>query len=105
MPAENRSKYGPASLLANLTGLGRGPAPQTSYNYKVVRQFAIMTIVWGVVGMLVGVFIAAQLLWPELNLAPWLSYGPRSCAAMNTPTSIPTTPQTMVMIANCRTTL
>ena len=46
-----------------------------SYNYKVVRQFAIMTVVWGVVGMLVGVFIAAQLIWPELNLAPWLSYG------------------------------
>jgi cytochrome c oxidase cbb3-type subunit 1 len=48
---------------------------ETTYNYKVVRQFAIMTIVWGVVGMLVGVVIAAQLLWPELNLAPWLSYG------------------------------
>jgi cytochrome c oxidase cbb3-type subunit 1 len=49
---------------------------ETSYNYKVVRQFAIMTVVWGVVGMAVGVFIAAQLLWPELNFnVPWLSYG------------------------------
>jgi cytochrome c oxidase cbb3-type subunit 1 len=48
----------------------------SSYNYKVVRQFAIMTIVWGVVGMLVGVLIAAQLLWPQLNFdVPWLSYG------------------------------
>jgi cytochrome c oxidase cbb3-type subunit 1 len=46
------------------------------YNYKVVRQFAIATIVWGVVGMTVGVLIAAQLLWPELNFdTPWLSYG------------------------------
>jgi len=46
------------------------------YNYKVVRQFAIATIVWGVVGMTVGVLIAAQLLWPELNFdIPWLSYG------------------------------
>ena len=35
-----------------------------------------MTVVWGVVGMLVGVIIAAQLLWPELNFdIPWLSYG------------------------------
>jgi cytochrome c oxidase cbb3-type subunit 1 len=35
-----------------------------------------MTVVWGVVGMAVGVFIAAQLLWPELNFnVPWLSYG------------------------------
>src|SRR4029079_1502730 len=48
---------------------------ETTYNYKVVRQFAVMTVVWGVVGMLVGVVIAAQLLWPELNLAPWFSYG------------------------------
>ncbi|MEN9623638.1 MAG: hypothetical protein RJB17_433, partial [Pseudomonadota bacterium] len=48
----------------------------TSYNDTVVRQFAIMTVVWGVVGMLVGVIIAAQLAWPELNLGiPWLSYG------------------------------
>ena len=48
----------------------------TSYNDTVVRQFAIMTVVWGVVGMLVGVIIAAQLTWPELNLGiPWLSYG------------------------------
>ena len=45
-------------------------------NYKVVRQFAIMTVVWGIVGMLVGVLIAAQLLWPDLNFGiPWLSYG------------------------------
>jgi len=49
---------------------------QTTYNYKVVRQFAIMTIVWGIVGMLVGVIIAAQLVWPQLNFdLPWLSYG------------------------------
>jgi len=51
-------------------------AAESTYNYKVVRQFAIMTVVWGVVGMLVGVIIAAQLLWPALNLdIPWLSYG------------------------------
>ncbi|PUE41844.1 cytochrome-c oxidase, cbb3-type subunit I [Limnohabitans sp. Bal53] len=48
----------------------------TTYNDKVVRQFAIMTVVWGVVGMLVGVIIAAQLTWPELNFGiSWLSYG------------------------------
>ena len=47
----------------------------STYNYRVVRQFAIATVVWGIVGMLVGVLIAAQLIWPELNLTPWLSYG------------------------------
>ncbi len=47
----------------------------THYNDKVVRQFAIMTVVWGIVGMLVGVVIAAQLLWPALNFdVPWLTY-------------------------------
>jgi cytochrome c oxidase cbb3-type subunit 1 len=46
------------------------------YNDKVVRQFAVMTVVWGVVGMLVGVLIAAQLYWPQLNFdVAWLSYG------------------------------
>ena len=53
---------------------------EATYNYKVVRQFAIMTVVWGIVGMLVGVIIAAQLIWPTLTealgpLAPYLSYG------------------------------
>lgn len=46
------------------------------YNEKVVRQFALATVVWGVVGMAVGVLIAAQLIWPALNFdVPWLSYG------------------------------
>ena len=47
-----------------------------NYNYKIVRQFAIATVVWGVIGMAAGVFIAAQLAWPALNFdIPWLSYG------------------------------
>jgi cytochrome c oxidase cbb3-type subunit I len=46
------------------------------YNDTVVRNFALAAVLWGVVGMLVGVVIAAQLTWPELNLGiPWLSYG------------------------------
>jgi len=48
---------------------------QSTYNYRVVRQFTVMTVVWGIVGMLVGVLIAAQLVWPELNFnTPWLTY-------------------------------
>ncbi len=51
-------------------------AQATTYNYKVIRQFAIMTVVWGIVGMLVGVIVAAQLVWPDLTYGiPWLSYG------------------------------
>jgi cytochrome c oxidase cbb3-type subunit 1 len=49
---------------------------QQTYNYTVVRQFALMTIVWGIVGMTVGVLIAAQLAWPVLNFdIPWLTFG------------------------------
>jgi len=48
----------------------------TTYNDGVIRQFSIMAVVWGVVGMLVGVIIASQLVWPELNLGlPWTSFG------------------------------
>jgi cytochrome c oxidase cbb3-type subunit 1 len=46
------------------------------YNDKVVRQFAVMTVVWAIVGMTVGVVIAAQLVWPDfMGGVPWLSYG------------------------------
>src|SRR3970040_1063023 len=46
------------------------------YNNKVVLQFTIATVVWGIVGMAVGALIAAQLYWPALNFdTAWLSYG------------------------------
>ena len=47
---------------------------QSTYNYKVVRQFTVMSVIWGIVGMLVGVIIAAQLVWPELNMG-FLHFG------------------------------
>jgi cytochrome c oxidase cbb3-type subunit 1 len=51
-------------------------AQALAYDDRVVRQFTVMTIVWGIVGMLVGVILAAQLAWPELNFdIPYLSYG------------------------------
>jgi len=47
-----------------------------TYNDKVVRQLSIMTVVWGIVGMLAGVVIASQLVWPALNFdISWLTYG------------------------------
>ncbi|GAA6173705.1 cytochrome-c oxidase, cbb3-type subunit I [Colwellia sp. KU-HH00111] len=45
------------------------------YNFNVVRQFTVMTVIWGIVGTFVGVLIAAQLIWPALNFdTPWLTY-------------------------------
>ncbi|MGL4833651.1 MAG: cbb3-type cytochrome c oxidase subunit I, partial [Shewanella sp.] len=46
-----------------------------TYNDKVVKQFTVMTVIWGIVGMLVGVIIASQLYWPSLNIGEWLSFG------------------------------
>ena len=49
---------------------------ELNYNYRIVKQFTIATVVWGVIGMLAGVFIAAQLAWPALNFdIAWLTYG------------------------------
>lgn len=46
------------------------------YNIKVVKQFSIMTVVWGIVGMLVGVIIAAQLVFPDLSMGlQWFHFG------------------------------
>ncbi|MEP6483155.1 MAG: cytochrome-c oxidase, cbb3-type subunit I [Rudaea sp.] len=46
-----------------------------TYNDKVVRQFTIATILWGIVGMSVGAYIAAELAWPFLNFdIPYLTY-------------------------------
>jgi len=45
------------------------------YEITVVRYFTIMTIVWGIIGMGLGVFIASQLAWPALNFdIPWLTF-------------------------------
>jgi cytochrome c oxidase cbb3-type subunit 1 len=58
--------------MAARSASGNEPA----YSDDPVRWFALAAVLWGVVGMLVGVVIAAQLAWPELNLGiPWLSYG------------------------------
>ena len=54
----------------------RSGASAPAYTDGVVRAFAVASVVYGVVGMLVGVIVASQLAWPELiNGIPWLSYG------------------------------
>jgi len=60
-------------MSSDLTAAGDHPV----YDYKVVRQFSVMTIVWGIVGMAVGVLLAAQLVWPWLNdlVQPFTHFG------------------------------
>jgi cytochrome c oxidase cbb3-type subunit I/II len=46
-----------------------------SYDDAIVRKFMWATIIWGLVGFLVGLIIAIQLAYPALNLAPWFAFG------------------------------
>jgi cytochrome c oxidase cbb3-type subunit 1 len=55
--------------------MSNSQAATPQYEYGVVKQFTVMTVVWGIVGMAVGVLIAAQLAFPALNFdLPWLTY-------------------------------
>ena len=60
--------------MSDALGVGAGaPIP---YNEKVVRQFTVAAIIWGVVGFVAGLYIALQLAFPELNLdLAWTSFG------------------------------
>ena len=50
---------------------------QFSYDDSIVRRFTLVTFVWGVVGMLVGLIVALQLAAPIFNFSPlpWLTFG------------------------------
>ncbi len=46
------------------------------YDNKIVRNFAFATIIWGVVGMLAGLWIALELVFPTtLNVQPFFNFG------------------------------
>ncbi len=46
------------------------------YDDGIVRMFLLVTVLWGLVGMLVGLVIALQLVLPVLNFqTSWLSFG------------------------------
>ena len=48
---------------------------QFQYDNKITRAFGMASFIWGVVGMLVGIIIAFQLIYPELNYGPWFTFG------------------------------
>ena len=45
------------------------------YDNRIVKNFAYATILWGAVGMLVGLYIALQLVFPALNITQYFSFG------------------------------
>ena len=56
-------------------GAGAAQLDRFSYDDDIVRKFLWATVIWGLVGLLVGIIIATQLAYPALNLAPWFSFG------------------------------
>ena len=63
-----------AQGTASPGGARRAEAPVV-YDMAVVRAFALSALIWGAVGMTVGLVIALQLAWPELNWGPYLHFG------------------------------
>ncbi len=45
------------------------------YDNKIVKYFLIATAAWGITGMLVGLTVALELVWPSMNITSWLSFG------------------------------
>ena len=45
------------------------------YDNRIVKNFAFATVLWGAVGMLVGLWVALQLVFPSLNISPYFSFG------------------------------
>ena len=46
-----------------------------SYDDSIVRKFLWATIIWGLVGFLMGLIVAIQMAFPQFNLASWFSFG------------------------------
>ena len=65
-----------APLDSNDATTGGARAPAAVYDDAIVKKFVAATVLWGAVGMLVGVIIALQLAWWPANLnLPWTSFG------------------------------
>ena len=50
------------------------PLETFRYDDAIVRKFAVATLVWGIVGMTVGLWLALQLAWPQFNVG-WFHFG------------------------------
>ncbi|MDV3456009.1 cytochrome-c oxidase, cbb3-type subunit I [Sphingomonas sp. HF-S4] len=74
---------GIAAGFITMRGVARDPVTGTvakravasRYDDDVIRWGVIATLFWGVVGFLVGVVIASQLVFPDLNLGEYLNFG------------------------------
>src|SRR5690606_9484068 len=72
----------PMTDIAVTSGGGSQPTqataaglPKPRYNDTLIKYFTIATLFWGIAGFLVGILIAAQMAFPQLNLEPYLTFG------------------------------
>jgi cytochrome c oxidase cbb3-type subunit 1 len=61
--------------LARAQSIFRMPPGPSRYDDDMIRWGVIATMFWGIAGLLAGVFIAAQLAFPQLNFEPYLNFG------------------------------
>lgn len=50
-------------------------ATADSYSYDVVKGFTFSALLWGTVTVLLGILISLQMVYPNLNLAPFFTFG------------------------------
>ncbi len=48
---------------------------KTIYNDEIVKFFTLATVFWAIAGFVVGLFIALQMAFPQLNFEPYLTFG------------------------------
>ena len=70
--AVTATSYDPMAKAQSIFKMPPGPS---RYDDDVIRWGVIATMFWGLAGLLAGVFIAAQLAFPQLNLEPYLNFG------------------------------
>ncbi|MEM7070994.1 MAG: cytochrome-c oxidase, cbb3-type subunit I, partial [Pseudomonadota bacterium] len=67
----NADQYTNAKNVARLKTVDEQPL----YNDHVVKLFTLATVFWGIAGFAVGVLLALQMAFPELNVEPYLTFG------------------------------
>ncbi|MEI6947189.1 cytochrome-c oxidase, cbb3-type subunit I [Paraflavisolibacter sp. H34] len=73
---QKETVYSGNELAAAPPHTAAGNREQFYYDNKTTALFAYATIIWGVVGMLAGLWVALQLVFPKtLNVGPWFNFG------------------------------
>ena len=70
--ATTARNYDPLARAQSLFKMPDGPS---RYDDDAIRWGVLATVFWGVIGFLVGLLIALQLVFPLLNVEPWFSFG------------------------------